>query len=170
MAVALLVGAIRSTVESTHDPAAVLAALNRRLYGRLRGGFATCLALHLDANGVCVLANAGHLPPFLNGDEVPLPPALPLGLMPEAEYEPMQLQMRPGDCLTLYTDGLLEAQNATGELFGFARIAELLATPREAQQIADAAQAFGQEDDITVLTLAFSSRPPARSAPAPGRL
>jgi serine phosphatase RsbU (regulator of sigma subunit) len=82
----------------------------------------------------------------------------------------MQLQMRPGDRLTLYTDGLLEAQNATGELFGFARIAELLATPREAQQIADAAQAFGQEDDITVLTLAFSSRPPARSAPAPGRL
>jgi serine phosphatase RsbU (regulator of sigma subunit) len=157
MAVALLVGAIRSTVETTDDPALVLSALNRRLHGRLRGGFATCLAMRLNAQGVCAIANAGHLPPFLNGDEVALLPALPLGLIPEANYDSTPLQMMNGDRLTLYTDGLLEAQSVTGELFGFARIAELLATPHDAPQIADAAQSFGQEDDITVLTLAFSS-------------
>jgi len=153
MAVALIVGAIRSTVEMTQDPAAVLAALNRRLHGRLRGGFATCLALRLDADGRCVIANAGHLPPFLNGKEVELPPALPLGLMEAAEYEPLHLQMDRGDRLTLYTDGLLEARNAAGELFGFERIAELLARPREAHEVAEAAQRFGQDDDITVLSL-----------------
>jgi serine phosphatase RsbU (regulator of sigma subunit) len=153
MAVALIVGAIRSTVESTDDPAAVLSALNRRLHGRLRGGFATCLAMRLDAKGACLVANAGHLPPFLNGKEVELPPALPLGLMEEAEFEPMQLQLVRGDRLTLFTDGLLEARNAAGELFGFERIADLLARPREALEVVEAAQRFGQDDDITVLIL-----------------
>jgi hypothetical protein len=156
MTVALIVGSIRSTVETTDDPAAMLAALNRRLHGRLRSGFATCLVLRLDGEGRCLVANAGHLPPFLNGEEVPLPPALPLGLVPDAEYEPIEVSMGSGDRLTLYTDGLLEARNVTGELFGFTRIAEFLATPRDAQEIAEAAQQFGQEDDITVLTITFA--------------
>jgi hypothetical protein len=156
MAVALIVGAIRSTVEMTQDPAAMLAALNRRLYGRLRGGFATCLVLRLDAHGLCMMANAGHLPPFLNGVEVPLPPALPLGLTADAVYEPVELRMTATGCLTLYTDGLLEAKNAAGELFGFDRIAEFLSSPRSAQQVLDAARQFGQDDDITVLTLTLA--------------
>jgi hypothetical protein len=153
MAVALIVGALRSTVESTDSPAALLAALNRRLHGRLRGGFATCLVLRLNAQGKCLIANAGHLPPFLNGQEVALPPALPLGIMEHLEFESMPLHMAAGDRLTLYTDGLLEARNLAGELFGFQRIADLLARPRNAQEIAEAAQQFGQEDDITVLSL-----------------
>ena len=156
MTVAFIVGSIRSTVETTDDPAAMLAALNRRLHGRLRSGFATCLVLRLDAEGRCLVANAGHLPPFLNGEEVPLPPALPLGLVPDAEYEPTEVGMGSGDRLTLYTDGLLEARNVAGELFGFRRIAEFLATPRDAKEIAEAAQQFGQDDDITVLTLTFA--------------
>jgi hypothetical protein len=102
------------------------------------------------------LGHAGHLPPFLNGEEIALPPALPLGLVPDAEYEPIEVSMSSGDRLTLYTDGLLEARNVTGELFGFTRIAEFLATPRDAKEIAEAAQQFGQEDDITVLTLTFA--------------
>ena len=109
--------------------------------------------MSLDARGACVIANAGHLPPFLNGKEVELPPALPLGLMEVAEYEPMHLQMARGDRLTLYTDGLLEARNPAGELFGFERIADLLTHTRDAQEIAEAAQQFGQDDDITVLSL-----------------
>ena len=156
MTVALIVGSIRSTVETTDDPAAMLSALNRRLHGRLRSGFATCLVLRLDAEGRCRVANAGHLPPFLNGEELPLPPALPLGLVPDAEYEPFEVSMGSGDRLTLYTDGLLEARNVAGELFGFTRIAEFLATPRDAKEIAEAAQQFGQDDDITVLTLTFA--------------
>jgi hypothetical protein len=152
MAVAMIVGAIHSTAEMTDDPATMLWALNRRLHGRLRGGFATCLALRMDASGRCSIANAGHLPPFLNGAEVAVLPALPLGLTPDADYEQSELQIASGDQLTLYTDGLLEARNGAGELFGFARIAEIARLSAEA--IADAAQAFGQDDDITVLTVA----------------
>jgi serine phosphatase RsbU (regulator of sigma subunit) len=153
MAVAMIVGAIRSTVEMTDDPGMILAALNRRLHGRLRGGFATCLAMRMDAEGLCTIANAGHLPPFLNGREVEILPSLPLGLAAAVEFECSQLQMASGDRLALYTDGLLEARNGSGELFGFERIAGIAELSAEA--IADAAQAFGQDDDITVLTLKF---------------
>ena len=71
MTVSLLVGAIRSTVEATQDPAEILTALNRRLYGRMQNGFATCLVLRLDASGNGTLANAGHLPPFFEWRGVP---------------------------------------------------------------------------------------------------
>ena len=151
MTVSLLVGAIRSTAEMTQDPAQILAALNRRLHGRMQSGFATCLALRVDESGRILLANAGHLPPFLNRSEMPLIPALPLGLLAEAEYESSTFQLRAGDRLTLYTDGLLEARNAAGELFGFARIAEI--SSESSERIAQSAQQFGQDDDITVLTL-----------------
>jgi hypothetical protein len=153
MTVALIVGALRSIVETTSDPPQVLAALNRRLYGRLRHGFATCLVLRLDGDGECAVANAGHLPPYVNGDELQVPNALPLGLLAEAEYELRRFRMAPADRLTLYTDGLLEARNSAGELFGFSRIADLLGQAANARDIADVAQQFGQEDDITVLTL-----------------
>jgi hypothetical protein len=154
MTVSLLVGAIRSTVEATQDPAEILAALNRRLYGRMQSGFATCLALRLDASGSGTFANAGHLPPFLNGGELQLTPALPLGLIPDAEYETSALRLAAGDRLILYTDGVLEARNVAGELFGFARIAEISGNTSE--QIAKTAQQFGQDDDITVLTLTLA--------------
>jgi hypothetical protein len=153
MTVSLIVGAIRSTAETTDDPTQILSALNRRLHGRLSGGFATCLVLLLDASGNCRIANAGHLPPFLNGREIELLPALPLGLAVEADYEQTELRISAGDCLTLYTDGLLEARTASGELFGFDRTAALIASQPDAQKMAEAAVRFGQEDDITVLTL-----------------
>jgi hypothetical protein len=156
MTVALLVGAIRSTVENTSDPAEVLSALNRRLHGRLRHGFVTCLILRIDRNGSCVAANAGHLPPYLNASELHLPAALPLGLLPEAEYESLRFQLAPSQRLTLYTDGLLEARNSAGDLFGFERIARMLAESPDASALADAAQRFGQDDDITVLTLSLA--------------
>jgi hypothetical protein len=154
MTVSLLVGAIRSTVEATQDPAEILTALNRRLYGRMQSGFATCLVLRLDSRGGGTLANAGHLPPLHNGSELELTPALPLGLLPDAEYETSQLHLAADDRLILYTDGVLEARNAAGELFGFARIAEISSNTSE--QIAKTAQRFGQDDDITVLTLTLA--------------
>jgi hypothetical protein len=155
MTVALIVGAVRSAAETTDDPAQILAALNRRLHGRLRHGFATCLVLRLSADGACSVANAGHLPPFVNGSELDVPAALPLGLVPEAEYEPLHLRLAAGEQLTLFTDGLLEARNPAGDLFGFERVAGLLAAQPDAARIADAAQEFGQDDDITVLTLSL---------------
>jgi hypothetical protein len=152
MTVSLIVGALRSLVETTEDPAVILSGLNRRLYGRLRGGFATCLVLRLGAEGECVMASAGHLAPFLNGDEITVPPALPLGLIAEAEFETATASVGIGDRLTLYTDGLLEARNAAGELFGFRRVAELVAGTPDAREAAESGIRFGQDDDITVLT------------------
>jgi hypothetical protein len=153
MTVSLIVGTIRTAADTSDDPAEILAILNRRLHGRLQNGFVTCLALRLDADGECVLANAGHLSPFLNKNELNLPGALPLGLDLTTEYEKTSLRLLIGDRLTLYTDGLLEARNAAGELFSFERLRTLIATQPDARQATEAAVTFGQDDDITVITL-----------------
>jgi phosphoserine phosphatase RsbU/P len=153
MTVSLIVGTIRTVADTVEDPAEVLSILNRRLHGRLKDGFVTCLALRLDAEGDCVLANAGHPAPFRNNEELSMPGALPLGLDLGTEYEEVQLRLAVGDRLTLYTDGLLEARNPEGEIFSFDRLRALIATQPDAKQATDAAVAFGQDDDITVITL-----------------
>jgi hypothetical protein len=153
MAVSMIVGAIRMAAETTTEPVEILAALNRRLIGRLHGGFATCLALRLEADGRCTMASAGHPRPFLNGDEMELPGAFPLGLTNAIAYEESDWTLRPEDHLSLYTDGLLEARNKAGELYGFKRLTALFASRPSAEQAADAAVSFGQDDDVTVLTL-----------------
>ena len=79
MAVSLIVGAARMVADFSKSPAEILSGLNRRLYGRLQGGFATCIALRLDPDGNCAIASAGHPAPFLNQEELNLPGALPLG-------------------------------------------------------------------------------------------
>ncbi len=162
MTVSLIVGALRTLVETTDDPAEILAGLNRRLHGRLKGGFATCVVVRLEAEGACVIANAGHLPPFLNGEEMALPGTLPLGLSSEAEYEQTVVQLAAADRLTLYTDGLPEARNVAGELFGFARVTQLVAANAGAATLAEAAVQFGQEDDVTVLSICHAGVPAAR--------
>jgi len=72
----------------------------------------------------------------------------------DVTYETTTVQLGIGDRLTLYTDGLLEARNTEGELFGFERVEEMLGKGASAAALARAAQDFGQEDDITVLTVA----------------
>jgi hypothetical protein len=152
MAVSVIVGALRAMADFTVSPAEILAGLNRQLHGRLQGGFATCIALRVDKNRRFVVANAGHLAPLVNGREIDLPGTLPLGLVPAASYEEREFEIQPGERLTLVTDGVVEAQSARGELFGFERTA--LASVGNAEAIAQAAKRFGQVDDITVLTLA----------------
>jgi Stage II sporulation protein E (SpoIIE) len=122
------------------------------VWSRLRGAFVTCIAFRIDAGGNCALASAGHPAPFLNGKEIALPGALPLGLSGTASYEERALRLNVGDHFVLYTDGLLEARSTSGELFGFDRVDALLATGPDASRAAEAAVTFGQDDDITVLT------------------
>lgn len=158
MTVSLLVGTARTLAEQSSDPAWILTGLNRRLEGRMQNGFATCLVLRLEPSGKCEAANAGHLPPFLNHrgvelEEMKLPAALPLGVVSDGSYENVAFAMTVGDRLTLYTDGLLEARNAARELFGFGRVRNLFATNPDAYAASEAAVAFGQDDDITVLTV-----------------
>jgi hypothetical protein len=153
MTVSLIVGTIRTVADTVDDPAEMLAILSRRLDGRLQNGFVTCIAVRLDAEGECTLANAVHPAPFLNQHELNLPGALPLGLDPTTKYENIRLRLAIGDRLTLYTDGLLEARNPAGDIYSFERLRVLMATHPDAKQATDAAVAFGQEDDITVITL-----------------
>lgn len=152
MLVAMLVGAIRSTAESTKEPLEMLEALNRRMLGR-GDAQATCLALRVHKDGTAVLANAGHLPPYLNGEPLPMEGALPLGVMQGADFSVMRFDLNEGDSLVLISDGIAEAKDATGRLFGFDRVVDLLRTRQGVEELASAAQTFGQEDDITVLSL-----------------
>ena len=151
MLVSVLVGAIRGVAEYTTDPAELLANLNQRLIGRVNGGFSTALAARISANGAVMIANAGHLPPYLDGREVTMPGALPLGIQPDMRYETTGFQLPPGSRLTFYSDGIVEAQSAKGELFGFERSRELSRQPVAA--ILEAAKEFGQQDDMTVIAI-----------------
>ena len=152
MLVSVLVGAIRGATEYTSDPVELLCSLNERLVGRGGGSFSTALVALIRADGEVVIANAGHLSPYLDGREVALPGALPLGVISGAEYETSRFSLAPGSRLTFYSDGVVEAQNARGEMFGFDRAMEMSTHPAAA--IVEAVRQFGQQDDITVVTVA----------------
>jgi hypothetical protein len=147
MNVSMLMGALRRTPE--RSPARILESLNRVLTGS--ESFTTCQVALFSANGEVVLANAGHLPPYLNSQEITLPGGLPLGVLDDNTYEEVRLYLHPGDRILLMSDGVVEARQPSGELFGFERVHNL--TGQSAFYIADAAKAFGQEDDITILTI-----------------
>jgi hypothetical protein len=154
MTVSLILGTVSTLARSNPQPASILNGLNQELCLRLHGGFATCLCIRLRADGECTLANAGHFAPYRNSIEMPSEPGLPLGISTLETYAETQSRLDAGDTLTLLTDGVVEAQSSTGELFGFDRTQAISA--QSAHEIAGAAQAFGQEDDITVLTLTFT--------------
>jgi serine phosphatase RsbU (regulator of sigma subunit) len=151
MLVALLVGAIRTAAQYDPGPLAVLNTLNLRLMGR--GSAATCLALRIAADGAVTLANAGHLPPYLNAEPLAMEGALPLGIFAGAEFSVMHFQLKPGDKLLILSDGIVEATDPNGELFGFDRILEMLRNSATATDLIHAAQAFGQEDDISLIAV-----------------
>ncbi|MDE3202461.1 MAG: SpoIIE family protein phosphatase [Acidobacteriota bacterium] len=147
MNVSMLMGALRRIPEKS--PALILQALNRVVMGN--ESYTTCQAAYFHADGEVVMSNAGHLAPYLNSQEIALPGGLPLGAVPEVTYEEIRLYLHPGDRILLLSDGVVEARAADGELFGFDRVHNL--SNQSAFYIADAAKAFGQEDDITVLTV-----------------
>jgi serine phosphatase RsbU (regulator of sigma subunit) len=153
MTVSLIVGATRTLAKFAPQPAEMLNELNQRLFGRLSGGFVTCLVMRLSPDGQCAMASAGHPAPYLNKRELDLPGALPLGVLATAIYEERTIDLREGDHFALYTDGLLEARSANGEIFSFERLNELFATDPDASKATETAVNFGQDDDITVLTL-----------------
>jgi hypothetical protein len=152
MLVALLVGGIRSTSDWSQEPEVVLAALNQRLRGR-GDAFATCQVLHISSSGWVTLANAGHLPPYRNGEPLEIEGSLPLGILETPLFSTLSFQLEPDDRLVLVSDGIVEATGANRELFGFERTHKLLGKAVSAAAIADAAQAFGQDDDISVITI-----------------
>ena len=148
---AVAVGAIRSLADEMLSPAAALERLNLVLLRTESAGFITCLCMVLTAEGEITVSNAGHLAPYLDGLELPLEAGLPLGIVSGCEYTEYSFDLPPGARLTLLSDGVVEARSKSGELFGFDRTAEV--SRSSATEIAATARDFGQDDDITVITL-----------------
>jgi len=153
MRVAMILGVLRR--ETSHDPSDILFGLNNALVAQGQLGFTTACCIQISPSGSYTLANAGHIPPYVSGRELPTPPAIPLGLIADQTYERVHGRLTTDEHLVLLSDGVPEARSHTGELYGFDRLASL--TLLTAGEIAQAAQSFGQEDDITVLTLAFGA-------------
>jgi Stage II sporulation protein E (SpoIIE) len=148
MTVSAIIGALRGCEH--RQPAAVLAYLNGVLHGNV-SGFVTCTAALIAADGSMTVANAGNPAPYCNGKEMSVEPGLPLGILPENNYAETKHLLQPGDRLTFASDGVVEATNEKRELFGFDRTQAISTQP--AASIADAAQRFGQQDDISVIAV-----------------
>ena len=147
MLVSVAIGILRATKSSS--PTVILGAMNEGLVGHTGGGFVTCCCARFDPDATVTLANAGHPAPYGDGYEVGIEAGLPLGVALGVSYDETSIQ----DVLrfTLVSDGVVEAANTTGELFGFERTREI--SSKSPQEIADAAKAWGQNDDITVVTI-----------------
>jgi hypothetical protein len=154
-----LVGAFRNDL--SRDPATILQHLNNVLIGadsssRARDkdsvvSFATCVCARIYRDGMMEVANAGHLSPYRDGREIELPPGLPLGVIPGMTYERVTFQLEQGMRIIFLSDGVVEAQNDEGELFGFERTQQV--SNESARYIAQTAKRFGQNDDITVISI-----------------
>jgi serine phosphatase RsbU (regulator of sigma subunit) len=148
---ALAIGALRTLAAQELGPAALLSRLNRQIRDTQDSGFITCLCTRITRDGTVTVANAGHLAPYTRGEEVDVESSLPLGLAQDVDYTETEFLLAPGDGLTLLSDGVVEAMNEAREMFGFERTRAMSGEP--AHEIAEAARKFGQEDDITVLTI-----------------
>ncbi len=133
--------------------------------------FVTCLLVVLDLqNGRIRYANAGHNPPYLRTSEGAVElraKGVPLGIFPDMEYEEKEVALKPGESLLMYSDGLVEAHNPEGEMFGFPRLRRLLTETPDGKrlegqaliqyltsQLAEFTGAnWEQEDDVTLVTL-----------------
>jgi serine phosphatase RsbU (regulator of sigma subunit)/anti-sigma regulatory factor (Ser/Thr protein kinase) len=158
---------LRSTAERLLSPSVVLEQTNNLLCPNIPPNmFVTCLYAVLDpSNGKLQFANAGHNLPYLfnsQGVRELRATGMPLGLMPDMVYEEKEADLASGDSLLIYSDGLIEAHNPQGEMFGFPRLRELLAhQPGErgvihllVDQLAEfTGPDWEQEDDVTFLTL-----------------
>jgi serine phosphatase RsbU (regulator of sigma subunit) len=132
--------------------------------------FVTCFCAILDPERARLsYANAGHDLPYLhrNGDAEELrATGMPLGLMPGMSYEEKEILLDVGDIALLYSDGLVEAHDPKGEMFGFPRLRALVAEHGEARSLEGflleelysfVGEGWEQEDDITLLTLERSA-------------
>jgi serine phosphatase RsbU (regulator of sigma subunit)/predicted ester cyclase len=161
--------------DSGYSPGEVLERVNETLVARIPANmFVTCFYAILEPeSGRLNYANAGHDLPYLwhSGEcEELRARGMPLGLMPGMSYEEMEIVLQEGDSALLYTDGLVEAHDPEGKMFGFPRLQALVSEHGEEARSLEAAvleelysfvgEGWEQEDDITLLTL---RRSPSRS-------
>jgi serine phosphatase RsbU (regulator of sigma subunit) len=155
-------------VLGSSSPGEVLSQVNETLFARIPSNmFVTCFYAILDPKSATLsYANAGHDLPYLrrsDGDVEELRArGMPLGLMPGMGYEEREIYLTEGSCVLFYSDGLVEAHNPKGEMFGFPRLRELVAEHGEERSLKETlleelysfvGEGWEQEDDITLLTL-----------------
>jgi serine phosphatase RsbU (regulator of sigma subunit) len=153
------------------SPGEVLSRVNETLLARIPPNmFVTCFYAILDPeNASLSYANAGHDPPYLQrrGEAEELRArGMPLGLMPGMDYKEKEIVLDAGEVALFYTDGLVEAHNPKGEMFGFPRLRALIAEHAVEGSLGEflmeelysfVGEGWEQEDDITLLTLHRSS-------------
>jgi len=178
MPAALVVSATSSMLRAvaqalgSSSPGAVLARVNETLVARIPPNmFVTCFYAILDPKcGILSYANAGHDMPYLhrhNGEAEELRArGMPLGLMPRMSYEEKEVTLQAGESTLFYSDGIVEAHNPKGEMFGFPRLRRLVAEHGEDRSLGNllleelysfTGEEWEQEDDITLLTLRRSA-------------
>ena len=166
-------GMLRLAAQNYSSPGQMLRRVNEALFPYIPSNmFVTCFYAILDPKrGSLSYANAGHDIPYLRrrgGDCQELRArGMPLGLMPGMDYEQKEIVLDAGEEALLYSDGLVEAHDPKGEMFGFPRLQQLLAEHGdEKESLEDAlleelssfvGQGWEQEDDITLVTLRRSS-------------
>ena len=150
--------ALAGHVEHAREPARLLHELNAFFCGKLERQFITATYTVIDAgNGKVTVGSAGHPPPILvrrdrSIEELAADGAL-MGRFPTAQFSERSTAIGDGDALVLYTDGIPEALNATGEMWGDARFHDSLANGASAQQILEAVKSWSPilRDDITLV-------------------
>jgi serine phosphatase RsbU (regulator of sigma subunit)/predicted ester cyclase len=166
-------GMLRLAAQSHSSPAEMLQGVNEVLFPNIPSNmFVTCFYAILNPkSGHLVYANAGHDLPYLhrNGEAEELRArGMPLGLMSKMSYEEKETTLHVGEAALLYSDGLVEAHDPEGEMFGFPRLRALLAehSAEEERLVGDflmeelysfVGEGWEQEDDITLLTLRRSA-------------
>jgi len=159
---------LRAVSQTSNSPGEVLRRVNDPLFMDIPPNmFVTCFYAILEPkSGSLRYANAGHDLPYLrrrSGDAEELRArGMPLGLMPGMSYEQKEIVLEPRDSALLYSDGLVEAHNPQGEMFGFPRLRALVAKHGKEGSLGDVllaelysfvGEGWEQEDDITLLTL-----------------
>ena len=175
---ALVMATARTTLRATAlsmvgednlSPGVLLARVNEFLCPDMpKNMFVTCLFAILDlSSGKMVYANAGHPLPYQRTSQGILDlfaSGMPLGLMPDMVYDNKETTLSKGDCILMYSDGLVEAHNPQGEMFSFNRLRELMTCKYTGDTLIEYLLAnlsnftgadWQQEDDVTFVTLAY---------------
>ena len=164
-------GMLRLAAQSHTSPAEMLQRVNEALFPYIPPNmFVTCFYAILDPQSASLTyANAGHDLPYLHRDgdcEELRARGMPLGLMPGMGYEEKETILEAGESALFYSDGLVEAHDPKGEMFGFPRLQALVAKHGEEWALGDllmeelysfVGEGWEQEDDITLLTLQRSA-------------
>jgi serine phosphatase RsbU (regulator of sigma subunit) len=164
-------GMLRLAAQGSSSPGQMLRGVNEVLFPNIPSNmFVTCFYAILDPHsGRLTYANAGHDLPYLhrNGYAEELRArGMPLGLMPGMSYEENETILYSGEAALFYSDGLVEAHDPQGGMFGFPKLRALVAEHGEERSLGDllleelysfVGEGWEQEDDITLLTLRRSA-------------